>query len=454
MGKTHLLKHVWPAARTFHFTAANTTPEQNRRQLIADTAAWSGEPLRVEDYPNWRLVFRMLLDLRAPEPLVIILDEFQYFGTDMASLSYVASELNAVWEQRRPPRPLVLVLSGSAVGMLEALNTGAAPLYGRFVWHQQLRPFDYWHAAQMVPFRSLRDRAMAYGIYGGTPHYLSTVRLGQSLGKNVQRAVLSPRGEVRLLVETAIVQEEGLREPQAYTAILRAIGAGCTELNEIVQRTGLPAGTPLRERIERLIELGYVEAHRNVDAKRTEPYRYRIADPAFMFYHEFVAPHATLLTRLAPPVFWEQHVKPRLDGYMGRVFERIAEQAYVRAMNAGRLPLGRTWGRWEGKDRDGASLEIDLVAALDDGRTLTGGVKWNRRPLGVEVFTHHLRMLDRLAAAGVKWAHGARAPGAPVLFVAAGGFSPGFHAAVRASGHAVTLWTLKDLYARRMQDSR
>jgi len=44
-----------------------------------------------------------------------LLDEFQYFGSDAASLSHVASELNAVWEQRRPPRALVLVLSGSSM---------------------------------------------------------------------------------------------------------------------------------------------------------------------------------------------------------------------------------------------------------------------------------------------------------------------------------------------------
>jgi len=450
VGKTHLLKHVWPRRMTFHFTAANTTPEQNRRQLIADTAEWSGETLREEDYPTWRTVFRMLLELKAPEPLVVILDEFQYFGADAVSLSHVASELNAVWEQRRPPRALVLVLSGSSISMLESLNTGAAPLYGRFAWHEQLRPFDYWHAARMAPFRSLRDRAMTYGIYGGTPHYLSTLRAGQALARNVERAILSPRGEVRLLLETAMAQEEGLREPHIYTGLLRAIGAGHTELNGIGQRAGLPVNTALREKLERLTDLGFVEAHRNFGATSTQPYRYRIADPAFMFYHEFVVPHETLLTRLTPQVFWSQHVQPRLDVYMGHAFERIVEQSYVRAMNGKQLPLAKSWGRWEGKDRDKSPLEIDLIAALDDGRTLTGGIKWNRKPLPAEVLTHHLRMLDRLAATGMSWAHSAREAKAPLLFVAAGGFSSGFQTAAHASGHPVTLWALKDLYSNRL----
>jgi len=131
---------------------------------------------------------------------------------------------------------------------------------------------------------------------------------------------------------------------------------------------------------------------------------------------------------------------------MRHAFERIAEQAYVRAMNAKHLPLAKTWGRWEGKDREGGAIEIDLVAALDDGRTLTGGVKWNRKPLAAEVFAHHLRMLDRLAAAGISWAHRSRELGAPILFIAANGFSSRFQTAARASSHPVTLWALKDLY--------
>jgi len=60
-------------------------------------------------------------------------------------------------------------------------------------------------------------------------------------------------------------------------------------------------------------------------------------------------------------------------------------------------------------------------------------------------------MLDRLAAAGMSWAHEARQPDAPILFIAAGGFSSGFHEAARLSRHPVTLWALKDLYGSRFR---
>ncbi len=68
VGKTFLLTNAWPSERTFYFTASATTPEQNRRQLITDLAQWSGQELRAADYQTWRTVFRLLLDVRAPEP--------------------------------------------------------------------------------------------------------------------------------------------------------------------------------------------------------------------------------------------------------------------------------------------------------------------------------------------------------------------------------------------------
>jgi uncharacterized protein len=446
VGKTFLLTSTWPAERTFYWTASATTAAQNREQLVRDVAQWSRTPVSVDDYPTWRTVFRLLLDLRAPHPLVIVLDEFQYLGDDSKDLAGVASELNAAWEQRRPVRPLVFVISGSAVRTLEALDGGGAPLHGRFAWKAELRPFDYWYAAQMASFRSLRDRARAYGIFGGTPRYLASVKPSRPLAESATSLMLAPRGEVRGLVETAILQEQGLRDVKKYQAILRAIGAGSTELNEIGQRAGLPGDTTLRDKIERLVALGYVGQDRNIGAGSTVPFRYRIADPAFAFYYEFVAQHEAALERSDPARLWRQVIEPRLDDYMGHAFERIATEAYMRLGPRLRLPIPREWGRWEGKDREGKSLEMDIVAPLTDGRVLTGGVKWNRKSLDREWHFHHMEMLDRLALSGVKWAHAARRSDAPLLYVAAGGFSKAFVSAARASRDEVYLWTLADLY--------
>lgn len=431
---------------TFYRTASATTPLQNREQLIRDVSHWAGEPFDPQHYPTWRNVFRLLLELRAPQPLVIVPDEFQYLGEDRRELAAVASELNAAWEQRRPPRSLVMVVAGSEVRVLEALDSGAAPLHGRFSWKGQLCPFNYWHAAQMASFSSMRDRARAYGIFGGTPRYLAPVKPGRPLAENVSQLMLAPRGEVRGLIETAILQEQGLREVARYQAILRAIGLGCTELNVIGQRAGLPTDTTLRDKIQRLVDLGYVSAGRNLGAGATVAFRYRITDPAFTFYYALVSPNQSTLERTDPAQVWREVIVPRLDTHMGHVFERIAEEAYVRLQPRYGLPVVREWSRWEGVDRDARPLEIDIAAPLVDGRVLTGAVKWNSKPLEARWHFHHLEALDRVSASGVKWAHAARDPASPLLYVAAGGFSKEFFSLARASRSEVHCWTLTDVF--------
>jgi len=460
VGKTFLLTNLWEANHLFLFTAAATTSELNRRQLLHDLARWTGEELDPADYPTWRTIFRLLVEIAVtrastepPLPTVVVLDEFQYLTDGEAGLAAVASELNAVWEGRELRRhdrarlPLLIVLAGSAVSTMEALAGGGSPLYGRFDWQRTLEPFTYWHAAELADFRSPRDRALAYGIFGGTPRYLAAVDQRKSLARNAMDLLLSPRGEVRLLVETALDQEEGLRDVPKYRAILRAVADGCTIRNEIAQRAGLTNDNGLREKLGTLIRLGYLEERRNVDAKPNEAARYGIADAAFRFYHRFVAPNASLLDRYPPDQLWATAIAPLLDGYMGLEFERIAPQAYDRRVSRLGLPLVRQWGRWEGTDRQRHPLEIDVVAELVDGRWMTGAVKWDHAPIEASVHHNHMDMLRRAADAGRAWAHAALEDDAPLYYVAADGFTEAFRGAVEASGRHAILWSLRDLYA-------
>ncbi len=448
VGKTYLLNRIWPPELAFYFTASETTPTQNRLALLAAFAEWSGERLVPEDYPTWRTVFRLLVEYAAPTPLAIVIDEFQYLAESERDLASVTSELNAVWERHRASRPIVLVLAGSAIRTLERLNTGGAPLYGRFAWQHQLRPFDYFHAGEMSGFADLRDRACAYGIFGGTPRYLATIDPTRTLAENIQVQVLAPGGEVRDLVRTALLQEQGLRDIPKYVAILRAIGHGRTTANEIALGAGLPADTPLKDKLERLAALDYITGRRNLDAPSNAPYRYRVSDPAFRFFYEFVAPWESMLDTQSTSAVWANHIQgQRLDTYMGMIFESIAAEAYARAQPTLALPLVREWGRWEGQDRHRRPLEIDIASHLTDGRVLTGAIKWNSTPLDVRVHTNHLVMLDRLAESGLAWAHTAREPESPLLYVAAGGFTNRFRDAALASRSEVHLWTLEDLYS-------
>ena len=450
VGKTYLITNAWPPdQRLFYFTAAETTPGQNRATLLDEIARFTGEQLNPADFGTWRNVFRHLVEMDGSGPLVVVLDEFQYLADGSeGALREVASQLNAVWEAKRPARQLVFVLCGSSVRLLEALNDGGSPLYGRFAWICRLEPFNYWHAAAMAPFPALRDRVAMYSVFGGTPRYLALLRPANPLRDNIARLFLDREGGVRQLVETALLQEEGLRDHATYTAILRAIGAGRTVLNEIKQGAGIEEGdlTATRDKIERLIALGYVRKARNFGAKRTQPFRYSLADPALGFYYHYVAGLEGPLEQYDPRAVFDERIAPSFDAYLGHQFEQLVPQAYRRLQPSLGLPMDDEWGRWEGTDRAGQSVEIDIVTRLTDGRMMTGGIKWSAAPINASWHERHLQCLQRLAEAGVGWAHEALAADAPILWVSAADFHPDFADAVRAKHqHAICL-SLEDLF--------
>lgn len=446
VGKTFLLRNTWPNERVFYYLASDTTPAFNRRELVRDAADWSGQAgvIEPEDYPTWRAVFRFLFQLDGDEPLVIVLDEFQYLlGGD----DDIRSQFIAVWDLHKANRPLVIVLAGSAVRTMRELDHARAPLYGRLNWKHHLRPFDYWHAGQMTPFDSARDRALVYGVYGGTPRYLESIEPSESFRDNVCAHILSPRGDIRHLVETVLEQERGLRNIAQYKAILSAVARGRTELSEIADLTGMSSGTPLRRKIGRLEDLGFVEARQNFGSSKTSAYRYHLSDPALRFYHAIVERLRNELETSEPASIWDDLVEPRLQSHMGRVFEEVVRQAYFRLRDTRGLPAVSEWNQWEGKDRNRQSLEMDIVARLSDGRMMTGAIKWNDQPISAAVHHRHLRDLQRLADSGYGWAHEALDNDALLLYAAAGGFDETFEPATSASGQRTLCWDLDDIYS-------
>lgn len=451
VGKTFLLTHLWERpGRVLYFTASGTSPEINRRTLLREAGAWAGEELRPEDHPTWRTVFRAILGLRADEPVVVVLDEFQYLASTAEGLEEVASELNAVWEGR-PGRGagLLLILSGSAVGTLKALEKGGSPLFGRLDWRRKLEPFDYHDAGQMVEGYGPRDRVLTYAAFGGTPKYLDTVNDERSVARNIVDLLLAPDGKVRIQVETALEQEEGLRDVAKYRAILATVGLHRRTEGEIAASLGQRKDSSLKRMVQELVRLEYLEKGRNFDAPGNQAFRYRIADPAQRFYYGLVLANESAIASAGAPTVWRERLAEEVwPAYVGQhVFEDVVRQAYLRAGPADDLPAVEEWGRWKGRDRDREPLEMDVVARLLAGAMLTGSVKFRHRPADARVYLDHVRDLERLAASGEGWARTALDPESPFLFVSASGFKDSFRQVCEDDGpRRVIAWSLEDLF--------
>lgn len=450
IGKTFLLTHAWERPdRVLYFTASATSPEINRRALLREATAWSEVELRPDDHPTWRTVFRAIFELRPAEPIVLVLDEFQYLASSEDGFQEVASELNAVWEADvRRDGPLLVVLSGSAVQTMRKLEAGGSPLFGRLDWRHRLAPFDYYDAAAMVTPYSKRDRVLTYAAFGGTPKYLDSVDPSRPLDENIVDLLLAPDGKVRMQVETALEQEEGLRDVAKYRGILAAVGLKRREIGEIAASLGQKADSPLKRMVKLLVELEYLEEGRNFGAARNEAFRYRMADPALRFYYGLVLPNESAIASAGPAAVWRERLEPQAwPAYVGReVFEDVVRQSYLRHAEARELPSPERWGRWEGRDRNRTSVELDIVTRLLDGRLMTGEVKFRTRGLGGDAFIGLIHDLERLAASGRGWARAALEPESPFLFASASGFKTSFEA-VRDDHpeRPVIAWTLDDL---------
>lgn len=424
VGKTYLLDRVWDDRHAFYYLAADSTPDINRRGLIDDFARWKGIELHAGDYPGWRTVFRLLVGHATDEPLIVILDEFQYLlGGD----DDIVSQLVAVWDREVGSRNLTLVLSGSEVSTLEGLESGGGPLYGRINWSHRLRPFDYWDTGAMHPARSNREKAYLYGILGGTPRFLAAVAEDEPLRERLIEILLRPQGEVYLQLENLIYQERGIRSPGEYQAVLEAVARGQTETDRIASATGLVDKQHVVRRVlETLERLDLVRRERNFDAGARGPWQNRVADNAVRFWYRFVHPNRSRLVHGKAEEVWASLVEPQLDTYMGKVFELIVEEGYRRLHGQWNLPPTTEWARWEGQDRNRRSIEIDIAARLDDGRMLTGEIKWSSRPVDVDVKKDLMRDLEDLSRSGQGWAREALENQAQYLFVSAAGFTDRF----------------------------
>lgn len=447
LGKTFLLDHAWRDRRRFYFLAADTMSEMNRAELLRELAAWTGVEYPPEDFSSWRQIFRAFLTLSEPEPLVVVLDEFQYL---MGQPDDVVSQLVAVWDREVRARPLTLVLCGSEVALMESLEAGDAPLYGRPNWSAKLRPFDYLDAQQMVPARPLREAAYVYGVFGGTPRYLATIDEGDDIAERIIETVISPRGEVYLQLERLIEQEKGIREPREYRAVLSAVAQGNTDTERIAAAAGLEDRKHVVVRaLGVLSDLGLVWRERNFGASERTPWKNRIADNAVRFWYRFVHKNRSLVEVGQAARVWSHRIEPYLDEYMGKVFEGMCREAFLRQYEKWGLAAPVEWSRWEGQDRNRRSIEIDIVARLDDQQILTGEIKWSSQPVDVDVHFDHARGLEDLAHSGQAWAHEALDPdrAGRRIYFSASGFTRHFQERSTTEGNIV-LVDLQEMYSR------
>lgn len=377
VGKTELLARFCEGKRSIFFVSDLGSEISLRTALSASVNTTLFGPNQMNAvYSTWEDLLHALAQAAQNERLVVVLDEFPYLVTAHPPLATV---LQRVWDQTLKNSQIMLILCGSYISMMEETVLGyQAPLYGRRTAQYLLEPLQFKDARLFYPSFPLEDQIRAYAVYGGTPAYLHTIQSQQALTENVLDGILT-RGSF-LYDEVRFVLQQELREPRNYFAILQAIAAGKTRLNEIKQATGIDGATAY---LDTLQQLHLVE--RIVPVTETQPQKsrrgiYRLKDHYLRFWFRYVHPNRSQLERGGAQIILENQVIPEIDHFSSLTFEEVCQQFFWQAGLSGKLPFVLTnIGNWWN-----ANEEVDLVV-LGENDAILAECKWTSKPVGIDI---------------------------------------------------------------------
>lgn len=402
VGKSFVLARFARQVGGLYYQATRQTEAEQLAHLsrvvgerFDDAALRHGVP-----FPTWEALLAYMTERAGREPFFLVLDEFPYL---VGASPALPSILQRAWDHAWADSRLKLVLSGSFVTAMRALEGADQPLYGRRTARLSFGAFPLHDARGFMPGWAPLDQLTAYGVFGNLPGHLALVDPAVGVADNAASALLDPAGP--LVDEAQYMLDAFVGDARVHYSILEAVATGEQTWSGITRRVGQSGGSLLRP-LRWLEEMGLIQRVVPIterDPQRSKRALHRVTDPYLVLWHRLVAPllRTGTIGLVEPRRLWDDVVSPRLSEHLGPVFEEACRD-FVRHSRS--LPLRpiRVGEWWDAESRN----QVDVVAVDANGRLLLGESKWGE-------VTH--QDLAALRARAARIARELDAPGEPIL---------------------------------------
>lgn len=381
VGKTALINEFIKNKKAIYFMGIEINSKQNLENFSKSIMEFTNGTDIDNSFSSFQAALEYVFMLSQKERIVLAIDEYPYVARSTKSL---ASTLQLLIDKYKETSKLMLILCGSSMSyMTDNVLAYKSPLYGRRTAQLKILPFDFRETCQYLKGYSDEDKALLYGIFGGTPQYLIHINTSLSIKENIVNLFLNPISFLFEEPENLLKQE--VREPASYTSVISTIAAGATRMSEISAKTG--ENTNLcTTYIKNLINLGLIKKETPYGEKESRKTIYSLEDNMFRFWYRFVQPNASLIVRDATEIVYKK-IEDALSDYMGQVFEEICKQYLWQLLLSGKSPVEfHSMGRWWGNDPiEKKQTEIDIMAEQDKNTALFGECKWTNEKVDTGV---------------------------------------------------------------------
>ncbi|TDD12550.1 ATP-binding protein [Nonomuraea deserti] len=382
MGKSRLAEEFIRRSGlpSLFFTAAQQPLADQLESFIASAAASDLPDASLFEQAtatSWDSLL-VLLAQAVPQdaPSIVVIDELPYM---IHQDPYLEGKLQYVFDRHFSRRPMLLILIGSDMSIMEAINQYDRPFYMR-ASEMVVNPLTVADVADKLDLPAT-EAVDAHLITGGMPMILDEWPTGATAREFLWTAVPDPTSALTVSGVRAMAAEF---PPEAQPrTLLRAIGSGQRTYSSLSKASGGVPGSSVQRGLQILQEKRMVTAEVPLSVRPSKERRYHIADTHLRFWLSFIEPGLPQIDRARGDLVLRQ-IERSWTAWRGVAVEPLIRES-LRRMDGLPEATGAIRGFWTRSNNP----EIDIVGAdrepVAKQVTMVGSIKWlENRP-----FDHH-----------------------------------------------------------------